>query len=374
MSKDQNSRPLPSLEDLGWHNFFKPFMTPYTEKGMIPARVARQDKGRYTVYSSSGRYPAEISGRLRHEAVSRSQLPAVGDWVALHTSPESERAMIHAVLERRSRISRKEAGSRTSEQVLCANVETAFIVSSLTGERGFVLRRIERYLTIALESGIDPVIVLNKSDLCDNTEEHAARTEEIAMGAPVYAVSALTGAGMDGVSTHLGKGKTAVLLGPSGVGKSTLINTIMGSEVVKTGGIRADDGRGRHTTTWRELIVMPEHGLIVDTPGLRELQLWAEEDALDGSFSEISDLASQCRFRDCTHSGEPGCAVQAAVDAGTLEAARLESYHMQQAELRYLERRRDQNANRIEQAKWKSIHKSVKTLDKISPKRKWMKN
>ena len=362
------------LTVLGWDAFFENAMAPYDGEGMIPARVMRQDKGIYTVQARSGSLAAGVAGRLRHDAASKTDLPVVGDWVALKPQQSDGQAVIQAVLERRSYFSRKEAGTRTDEQLLCANVDTAFIVSSLVGERGFVPRRIERYLTLVWTASVEPVVLLNKLDLCEDVESYVSQTEEVAPGVPVYAVSALTGEGMEETSAHLNPGKTAVLLGPSGVGKSSIINSLLGEETVKTGMVRADDGRGRHVTTWRELLVLPGRGVIIDTPGMRELQLWADEEALGDSFSDITALADSCKFRDCTHQREPGCAVRQAVEDGTLEAARLESYLRQQTELNYLDRRRDQQAKKIEQDKWKSIHRGLKTFNKIDPKRKWEKD
>lgn len=367
MHAEQN----PSLEDLGWNPFFEEPMRVFAAQAMVPARVGRQDKGLYTVLGTSGRWTAEISGRLRHEAVSSAQLPVVGDWVAVLPGGSGSTAYIHAVLERANFLSRKQAGRRTEEQVLCANVDVAFIVSSLSGERGFVPRRIERFLTLVTDSGIRPVVVLNKSDLFEDVEARILRAEAVAGSAPVYAVSALTGEGMESAFSCLSSGKTAVLLGASGVGKSSLINALLGRDDLKTGDVRADDGRGRHITTWRELILVPGKGIIMDTPGIRELQPWADSGAVEESFGDISQLAEACRFRNCTHRTEPGCAVLAAVRGGSLDRERLESYLKQQDELEYLESRRSEHASQLEKAKWKPIHRSLKTFNKINLKRKW---
>ncbi len=362
------------LKTLGWRAFFEENMSPYAEMGMIPGRVARQDKGYFMLLSASGRIRAKIAGKLRHDSTLGSQLPTVGDWVAVQPAQGRDSATIHAVLDRFSYFSRKKAGSPTTEQGLCANIDTAFIVSSLVGERGFVPRRIERYLTLAWEARVEPVIVLNKKDLCERSPTQVAQAENIAPGVPVFAISARNGEGIESLYPHLNPGKTSVLLGPSGVGKSSIINALSGVQTVKTGAVRESDGRGRHITTWRELIVLPDRGIIIDTPGMRELQLWAEEDALHSSFSDIEQLAAECRFRNCTHQSEPECAVRTAVAKGILEEERLESFFRQQLELSHLERRKDQRASQIEQAKWKSIQKGVKSFYKLNPKGKWHKD
>jgi ribosome biogenesis GTPase len=313
---------------------------------------------------------AEVSGKFRHEARGRGDFPSVGDWVAVEPRPNEAKATIHAVLPRRTRFSRKEAGARTEEQVLAANVDVALLVSGLDGGRNFNPSRIERCLTLCYESGVEPVIILNKRDVCEDLEAFVREAEEIAFGVPVLAVSALTREGLDALTPHLGAGRTAALLGTSGVGKSSLINAMLGEERLTVNEVRDDDRRGRHTTTWRELILLPAGGVIIDTPGMRELQLWGDEDALAGSFADVGELSQHCRFRDCTHTSEPGCAVLAAVESGTLAPERLEHFRQQQKEFRYLARKQDQRARQIEQSRWKTIRKSQKRFNREDPKRK----
>jgi len=351
-----------NLNELGWSEHFAAAQAAVAAPNLVPARVARQDYGCYLVFAEKGELVADVRGRLRHEAQGPADLPAVGDWVAVQPWPGEAKATICAVLPRRSCISRKTAGARTDEQVLAANVDTLFLMVGL--DRDFNPRRVERYLTFAWESGASPVILLNKADLCKDVEDRVLAIETIACGVPVHALSALAGDNVEAIRGYFVEGRTAAFLGSSGVGKSTLINALIGEERQEVGAVRESDGRGRHTTTRRELVFVPAGGMIVDTPGMRELQLWADEDAAGRTFGDIETLARRCRFRDCTHRTEPGCAVQAALDDGELDAGRLESYRKQQRELAYLARRQNESARRIEQAKWKSIHKQIKELDK----------
>jgi ribosome biogenesis GTPase / thiamine phosphate phosphatase len=265
----------------------------------------------------------------------------VGDWVAARPLEGERKALIEAVLPRRSAFTRKEAWRRAAEQIVAANVDVVFLVSAFGAELN--LRRIERYLTAAWDSGAEPVLVLNKSDRAADPAAEAAPVEAIALGVPVLPVSAMTGANVDALESYLGHGRTAALLGSSGVGKSTLVNRLAGREVMDTGGVRPDDERGRHTTTHRELVLLPDgRGLLLDTPGMRELQLWADEDALDTTFAEIADLAAACRFGDCSHAGEPGCAIHAALADGSLDEERWDSYRKLQREVQALELRQNQ--------------------------------
>lgn len=340
------------LAELGWDEQFEAQFQDHGEHDLVPGRVAVEHRGAYAVYTHEGERWAELAGKLRHDTMARGQLPTVGDWVALQLH-SGTKATIRAVLPRRAKISRKVAWHETEEQVLAANMDTVFVVSSL--DRDLNLRRLERYLATAWESGAQPAIALNKSDLCPEAERAAlvAMVEQIAFGVPVHPVSAMTGEGMATMRLHLGAGRTAVLLGSSGVGKSSLINCLLGARELATQEPRSD-GRGRHTTTRRELIALPCGGLVVDTPGLRELQLWESSDGLSETFEDVTELAQACRFRDCAHETEPGCAVREAIRSGSLSSARLESYRKLQRELARLERKRDARLAAAERKRWRA--------------------
>jgi ribosome biogenesis GTPase / thiamine phosphate phosphatase len=290
---------------------------------LIPGRVIVEHRGVYVVATEAGEITASVAGRLRHRVASPADFPSVGDWVAVALHPGEGVAVIHAVLPRSSRLSRKEAGRTAHEQVLAANVDTILVVAGLDGD--FNLRRLERYLALAWSSGIPPAVVLNKADLCDEVPARILRVAEIAGDAPVHAVSALTSSGLLDLDRYLAAGRTVALLGSSGVGKSTLINSFLGAARQSVAGVRLADSRGRHTTTRRELVPLAGGGLVIDTPGMRELSMWDADAGLDETFAEIESLAAACRFRDCQHTKEPGCAVRAAVAEGRIAANRLES-------------------------------------------------
>jgi ribosome biogenesis GTPase len=345
-----------SLHSIGWTERLETAFAPYRAQALEPARVAREERGRYQLLFDERESAGELAGRLRHEARSRADLPAVGDWVAVR--PHATGAVIVAVLPRASAFMRKVAGETTEEQVVAANVDTVFLVSGL--DLDFNPRRIERYLAAAWESGAEPVVVLNKADLAGDPEARTAEVEAIAPGTPVVTVSARERRGLDALAPWLGAGRTVALLGSSGVGKSTLINALLGEERQATGPVREDDSRGRHTTTHRELVALPAGALLLDTPGMRELQLWGDEAGLAEAFSDIAALAAECRFRDCGHAEEPGCAVRAAVERGALDAGRLASWHKLQRELRWLATRQDARARAEAEARWKAIHRSMK--------------
>jgi ribosome biogenesis GTPase / thiamine phosphate phosphatase len=314
-----------ALEALGWSDFFAEAFAPYEQEGLLPGRVAVQERGAVVLFTAAGTFPA-------------TGYAVAGDWVAFEPLPGEERGLVRAVLPRRTRFARKEAWLRSEEQVVAANADVVFLVSSL--DRDFSPRRIERYLTAAWDSGADPVVVLTKVDVASDPVAAVAEAEAVAFGVPVHAVSAVTGTGLDTLAPYLAPGRTAALLGSSGVGKSTLVNRLLGREELETGDLRRD-GRGRHTTTHRELVRLPGGALLLDTPGMRELSLWTDESSLDETFADIAALAAECRFSDCAHDREPGCAVRAALASGALDEARFASYRKLQRELRALAIRRD---------------------------------
>ena len=351
-----------SLEDLGWNSFFQKHYQILKIPGSVPARVISESKGSFQVYCQQGELSAKISGKMRYRAGEENQYPAVGDWVVVKPLVNEQKGIIHAVLPRKSTFSRKVVGDRTEEQIVSANVDTVFIVSGLDGGRNFNLRRIERYLTLAWSSGATPVMVLNKVDLCNDIDVHIHSVESIAPGISIHPVSAKQKIGLAALRNYLTKGNTAAFLGSSGVGKSALINALLGVEKQETGEVREDDRMGRHTTTRRELILLPGGGIVIDTPGMREIQLWAGEEDLQGAFQDIEILAKQCHFADCSHNAESGCAVKAAIDRGELDPARLDSHQRLQNELKYLASREEHSTRQYEKLKWKKIAKWSKEL------------
>ncbi len=348
------------LKDLGWDDEWQVAFAPFAAEGLVPARVGIEFNYLYRVYAEAGELQAQHAGRLRHQADS---LSAVGDWVAIRPSPGEATATIEAILPRRSKFSRKVAGELTEEQIVAANIDSVFLVMGLDGD--YSPRRLERYLLLAYESGATPVVILNKADLADHLAADMDEIERLAVGIPVHAVSAKEGRGLEIIEGYLGPGRTGALLGSSGVGKSTLVNALIGEERYKTRDVRAPDSRGRHTTRHRNLILLPERrGLLIDTPGMRELQLWVQGDAGRETFEDIIELAEGCHFTDCRHRDEPRCAVKQAVEDGTLAEDRLAGFLKLQDELSTLEARKDARAQIDAKKRFKPIARSMRKFYK----------
>jgi ribosome biogenesis GTPase len=326
---------------LGWTPRLAEAFRPYGFEGLTPARVAVEHRSVYVLYAEAGEVTATLAGRLRHASEQGGDLPAVGDWVALALPPTGGRAIVRAVLPRSSKFARKVAGRATEEQVVAANVDAIFVVTAAGGDVN--PRRLERYLALAWESGAAPAVVVSKADADPDAAETMRLVSAVALGVAVHRVSSVTGEGLDDLRAYLREGRTVALLGSSGVGKSTLVNALLGAERQRTAEVR-DDGRGRHTTTRRELIPLPTGGLLLDTPGMRELQLWDAGAGVAGTFEDVAALAAACRFVDCRHESEPGCAVLDAAAQGRLDPARLEGFRKLRAELEYLDARHDEAA------------------------------
>jgi ribosome biogenesis GTPase len=329
-------------------------------EGAVPARIIAQHRECWRVVGAFGEGNAEASGKLRLAGETGADWPAVGDWVSVEINQQQGLAIVHGVLPRRSKFIRKAPGRKLEGQVIAANIDTTLVISALGGD--FSPRRVERYIAQCWESGVRAVLILNKADACEDACEKAAEMERIALGTPVHVVSARTGQGMAEVEQLLLPGQTFVLLGSSGVGKSTLTNRLLGRSLQKVNEVRANDSRGRHTTTTRELFTLPGGALLIDTPGLRGLELWNAEEGLAQTFADIQFLARTCRFTDCRHDSEPGCAVQAAVQAGTLDLARLENRRKLIREQEFLRRKTDPGARSEEKQRIKRLMREARNI------------
>lgn len=351
-----------NLQAYGWNSFHQnnwdETIADMKSGNYKAGRVTLEHKRMYRVLTEEGEWLSVCSGSFQHEAIERRDFPAVGDWVVVERMPGEERGIIHAVLPRTSLFSRKAAGATIAEQLIAVNVDIVYLVMSMNDD--FNSRRLERYLVAAYDSGATPVVVLTKKDLCDHPEIYMEEARGIALGADVYAISSVTGEGIEQVTELIKGGKTAALLGSSGVGKSSLVNAICGEGTMAVQGIREDDAKGRHTTTHRELIKIPSGGVLIDTPGMREFQLWNESESLDAGFKDIEELATSCRFSDCGHASEPGCAIQEALQSGALPEDRYASYVKLQKEIAFLERKTNRQAAVAERDKWKKVTKSMR--------------
>lgn len=348
-----------NLEFLGADSRIYGAFETYAAQGLVLGRVALAQRDQYRILTAMEELDAEASGALWYRTPDRAAMPVVGDWVAARVVGPAA-AIVEAVLPRSSFFSRRAAGRREDEQPVAANIDLVFLVCGLDGD--FNLRRLERYLTLAAESGAQPVVVLNKSDLCSDPAARVEETARVAGAARIVTASMRTEEGIEGLKSCLAPGRTVALLGSSGVGKSSIVNCLLGEERLRTAEVYGTDSRGRHTTTHRELVPLPAGGALIDTPGMRELQLWAGQSSVDQVFDEIAGVAERCRFRDCSHAGELGCAVEAARLGGAISEERWESYRKLLAEARRHEEMANPLAALEKKRKWKAIHKANRAL------------
>ncbi|HEV8546093.1 MAG TPA: ribosome small subunit-dependent GTPase A [Candidatus Limnocylindrales bacterium] len=344
------------LEEFGWSPIQSALFDAHASGDRLPGRVVAEDRGSYVVRLADGERRASVTGRFRFESGDDpAAFPSVGDWVVVETRDDG--ASVHAVLPRRTSVLRHAPGNRSVAQVIAANVDILFVVASLNAD--FNIRRLERYVAFAWESGADPVVILSKADLAEDLDGVMGAVEAVAVGVPILTVSAVDGRGIDELRSLIRAGATVAFVGSSGVGKSTLVNALAGEDLVAVSAIREGDARGRHTTTRRQLHLMPGGGLILDTPGMRELGLWDVDAGIDRSFADIDALTAKCRYSNCRHASDDGCALNAAVADGDLQPERLAAWRKLEGEARHLERRVNALARSAERQKWKTIHKAV---------------
>ena len=353
-----------SLIILGWDSFFEENSESFKQNGFSFARIITEHKERYIAASEKGELSAEVTGKLLYSSESNARLPKVGDWVAAIIYEDEKKAIIHDVLPRKSEFGRKASGSKIQEQVIAANIDLLLIVQSL--DANYNHRRMERYLTMAYEGKMQPVIVLNKSDICSDAENIFREVKKVFTDVDVFAVSAETGKGINDLKEIIKKGKTCALVGSSGVGKSSIINRILGYDRQKVNEVRLTDSKGKHTTTSREIILIPGGGIIIDTPGMREFQLWSADSGLESVFPEIEELSVDCRFKDCSHTHEINCAVLNALQAGELSQERYDSYLKLRKEAEWIKIKADPDEMQKREDKWKKIHKQVKYMKKFN--------
>ncbi len=350
-----------SLSQLGWNQYFQSLFIPFHHSGFSAAKVISENRNNYIIVHEHGEAIAECTGKLLYSVESPTDLPKVGDWVVVNILSDEQKGIIHHVLPRFSKFSRKIVGKKTEEQIVGVNLDCVFIVQSL--DQNFNLRRLERYLLLAKEGNIEAIIILNKADLCDHIEAKVELIRQSSILNQVLVVSTLYLTGIDDLQSCLEPGKSYAFVGSSGVGKSSLVNVLLGKQIQTTQEVRNTDSKGKHTTTRRELIMLDSKAWLMDTPGMREIHLWADEESLHSTFQEISILSRECHFTDCTHTSEIKCAVKKAIEEGNLEESRYRSYLKLQREIEYLES--DKGYLRMKEKKFKKLHKELKERQKL---------